>query len=538
MIAALLRAQLLGMRSFRLGSSRRGAIFSLLVACIWYGFWTLAAFAAFNFTSASPAAVLRAYLPAGFLIVFLYWQVAPMMSASMGASLDFRKLLVYPIPHHKLFLIEVLLRLTTCVEMLLVMAGGLAGLLLNPVAGGWDALPRLAVAVLLFVAFNLLLAAGLRSLLERLLARKRVREAVVLIMVTIVALPRLLMALGVEMRHVEAAFAAAEGVFWPWSAMAAAALGPGGLRALVTLAAWTAAAFLLGRWQFERSLRYDVQAAQATTLEPGRLRPGIAETFYRLPVVLLPDPLGAIVEKELRSLSRTPRFRMVFIMGFTFGLVVWLPLIVGRGRMRRGPVADNFLVLVSVYALTLLGQVSYWNAFGFDRSAAQVYFSLPVPVSKALAGKNIAAGLFILLELAAVVAAVLVLRVPVAPLKVLEAFVVMPVAALYLLALGNLSSVHFPRPMNPERGHGGSANRFQGLLFLVYPLALLPVFLAYVARYAFASQAAFWAVMTFAAALGAVFYWIAMDSAVETAHKRRELILSELAKGEGPVITE
>ena len=150
----------------------------------------------------------------------------------------------------------------------------------------------------------------------------------------------------------------------------------------------------------------------------------------------------------------------------------------------------------------------------------------------------LAAALFILLELAAVVAAVLVLRVPVAPLKILEAFVVTPVAALYLLALGNLSSVHFPRPMNPERGQGGSANRFQGLLFLVYPLALLPVFLAYVARYAFASQAAFWAVLTFAAALGAVFYWIAMESAVETAHKRRELILSELAKGEGPVITE
>jgi ABC-2 type transport system permease protein len=534
----LLRAQLLSIRSFRLGSSRRGAVFSLIVAAIWYGFWALVALAAFNFTSAAPAGLLRAYLPAGFLIVFLYWQVAPMMSASMGASLDFRKLLVYPIPHRKLFFIEVLLRLTTCVEMLLVMAGGLAGLLLNPAAAGWGALPRLAPAVLLFVAFNLLLAAGLRSLLERLLSRKRVREAVVLLMVTIVAAPRLLMALGVEFRHMEAGFAAVEGAFWPWSAMAAAALGAGGAGAPATLAAWSLAAFLLGRWQFERSLRYDVQAAQATTLGPARPRPGLVETFYRLPGALLPDPLGAMVEKELRSLSRTPRFRMVFIMGFTFGLVVWLPLIIGRGRMRGGPVAENFLVLVSVYALTLLGQVSYWNSFGFDRSAAQVYFSLPVQVSKALAGKNIAAALFILLELAAVVAAVLALRVPVPPLKVLEAFVVTPVAALYLLALGNLSSVHFPRAMNPERGHGGSANRFQGLLFVVYPLALLPVFLAYVARYAFASHAAFWAVLAFAAALGGVFYWIAMDSAVETAHKRRELILSELAKGEGPVITE
>ncbi len=538
MIRALLRAQLLSMRSFRLGSSRRGAIFSLIVACIWYGFWAMVAFAAFNFTSGAPAALLRAYLPAGFLIVFVYWQVAPMMSASMGASLDFRKLLVYPIPHHKLFFIEVLLRLTTCGEMLLVMAGGLAGLLVNAAAGGLGALPRLAPAALLFVAFNLLLAAGLRNLLERLLARKRIREAVVLLMVTVLALPRLLMALGLQLRQVEAAFAAVEGAFWPWSAVAGATLGAGTARALATLGVWAAAAYLLGRWQFERSLRYDVQAAQATTVEPRRTRSGAVETFYRLPGMLLPDPLGAIVEKELRSLSRTPRFRMVFIMGFTFGLVVWLPLIVGRGHFRRGAVADNFLVLVSVYALTLLGQVSYWNSFGFDRSAAQVYFSLPVPVSKALAGKNIAAALFILLEVTAVVAAVLVLRVHVAPLKVFEAFVVTPVAALYLLALGNLSSVHFPRAMNPERGQGGSANRFQGLLFLVYPLALLPVFLAYVARYAFASQAAFWAVLAFAAALGAVFYWIAMESAVETAHRRRELILSELGKGEGPVITE
>ena len=45
-----------------------------------------------------------------------------------------------------------------------------------------------------------------------------------------------------------------------------------------------------------------------------------ADRFFRLPSLVLPDPLAAIVEKELRSLARTPRFRTVFIMGFTFGL--------------------------------------------------------------------------------------------------------------------------------------------------------------------------------------------------------------------------
>ena len=77
----------------------------------------------------------------------------------------------------KLFLVEVLLRLTNGAEMLLVLGGGLIGLARNPLCGGWASAPRLLACALLFTAFNLLLSAGVRSLLERLLARKRIRES-------------------------------------------------------------------------------------------------------------------------------------------------------------------------------------------------------------------------------------------------------------------------------------------------------------------------------------------------------------------------
>lgn len=539
MIRAILWAQVLSIRGFRLGSSRPAAIFSLIVGLIWYGFWALIAGAAYLFTSEPESLVLiHDYLPAGFLVAFLYWQVAPLMSATLGASLDFHKLAAYPIPHRKLFLVEVLLRFTTCGEILLVLLGALAGLVRNPVLGGWPMLLRMAAPSLLFVAFNVLLAAGLRNIIERLLARKRVREVMVLLLVVVLGLPRLLFALGVRFGRVEETLASAGRLFWPWGALAGAILGRNYAAGVLVLTAWTAAALLFALWQFERNLGFDAQAAQATVIEPGPPRHGVAERFFRLPA-LLPDPLAAIVEKELRSLSRTPRFRTVFMMGFTFGLLVWLPLVIRRGHTQHSSLSENFLVLVSVYALTLLGQVSYWNSFGFDRSAAQVYFSLPVPVSQALAGKNLAAALFILLELGAVTLACLLLRVPIAALKILEAFVVTPVAALYLLALGNLASVRFPRPMNPERSaQGGAASRFQGLLFFFYPFALLPIFLAYLARYAFSSQLAFWAVLAFAALLGAAVYWIAMEAAVETARSRRELILAELSRGEGPVVSE
>ena len=85
---------------------------------------------------------------------------------------------------------------------------------------------------------------------------------------------------------------------------------------------------------------------------------------------------------------------------------------------------------------------------------------------------------------------------------------------------------------------GGSAGRSQAVMLLVYPLALLPVGLAYGARYAFRMEIAFYALLAFAAAVGAVVYWLALDSAGAAAERRKEQIITELSRGDGPVATE
>jgi len=330
---------------------------------------------------------------------------------------------------------------------------------------------------------------------------------------------------------------AAPGGFWPWTAASRIALGQETFYSSLILVWWTVAALAFGRTQFERNLRYDAQATASPTSGFNPRARSRLEVFYQLPARLIPDPMAAIVEKELRALSRTPRFRMVFIMGFSFGLLVWLPITFGgRGST---VMSDHYLTIVSVYALTLLGQVSYLNTFGFDRSAAQIYFSVPVSIGQTLGGKNIAAVLLIALEMLAVTLASLVLRIAIAPGKVAEAFIVTAIVGVYLLAIGNMASVHFPRAMNPERvSQGGAASRMQALIFLLYPIALLPVFLAFWARYVFDSQLIFIGILCFAAVLGAVVYWIAMESAVGTAIERREMILMELSRSEGPVATE
>jgi ABC-2 type transport system permease protein len=292
-----------------------------------------------------------------------------------------------------------------------------------------------------------------------------------------------------------------------------------------------------GRAQFERNLRYDTLAAQATPMSPVSARTSLwTERFYRVPALLWRDPLAAIVEKELRTLTRSPRFRLVFIMGFTFGLMFWLPMMLRHNRQHPGFLTHNFLVIVCIYAMTLIGQVTYWNCFGLDRSAAIFYFVAPQPISRTLLGKNIACLFFLYLEAVVLMALTLAVRVNFSLGQVVETFVVIGICATYVTALGNISSVNYPRALSPERvSQSGGGNRAQALVALFYPVVLLPVILAYVARYAFDSDVAFALVLSVAAAIAVIFYWIAMESAVKAASARRQSILEELSRGDGPV---
>jgi len=332
----------------------------------------------------------------------------------------------------------------------------------------------------------------------------------------------------------------AQGVIWPWSAAALVALGHSVAGGLLSLACWTGLAAWFGRSQFERSLRYDAIAAQSTPVTNGLTRAqSLADALYRLPSLVLRDPLAAIVEKELRSLARTPRYRMVFVMGFSFGVMIWLPLVLGRRAEAHSTISHHFLTVVCVYALTLLGQVSYWNCFGFDRSAAQIYYAAPQPIRLTLIGKNLASMVFVYLDAFILTVVVMIFRIRLSAGQLLETFLVLAVCSLYMLAMGNISSVQYPRGLNPERvSQGGASTRFQALVFLLYPLSLLPVFLAYLARYAFSSDLIFYIVLTMAALIGGAVYWIAMDSAVAAAIGRREQIIYELSHADAPIAAD
>lgn len=525
---AILWAQWRTLRNFY---PRAGVAWASIIGFLWYGAWLVAAVTVAHLLAApGDLELVRTALPGGLLLVFLYWQVVPLLMAATGASLEMRKLKAYPIPVRQLFGIEVLLRVTAAIEMFMILLGVMAGILFNP------RLPVLgALAVLPYMMFNLLLAVGMRDLVVRLLARKRIREFAFLTLVLGAAALQFLVARDALSGGLRVVAGGDILKVWPWTAAANLAQGREVGMSLTYLLAWCVIGSAFGLWQFSRTLSFDAEEA-GSSRGPARVGVPLIERFYRLPSVLWRDPIGALVEKEIRFLARSPRFRLVFLMGFTFGWVIWLPATFGRTNATQSFLGNNYLTVVSVYSLLLLSEVCFWNSFGFDRSAAQLYYLAPVPFSSVLIGKNLSALLFIVMEILAVTAVCALLGMPLNPLKLAEAFAVAGVVSIFLLGAGNLMSVRQARGVNPDSSfRSGAAGRVQAVLLVVYPIAFVPAGLAYLARYALRSEAAFFGVLALDAVVGGIVYKIALESAVQSAANEKEKLLAALAAGDGPI---
>lgn len=508
-----------------------------LVYLVWYGFAaTLAWLAATILPGIKEPARLAQAVELALLAGLIYWQFIPLMLASAGMALDLKRLLVYPVESSTLFLIEVALRLSTGMEVAIVLSGVAVGLWNRPDVPWWGPLVFIP-----YMAFNMFLSAGIRDLLARLMAKRGVRELVVFGLVTVSALPQLLlMMFPPEKWQRQQVFGFLDRIPTlplPWTVTARTALGDGIWWAAPLVFVWLAAGLWFGYRQFIKGLSWDNQGtpkpAKPEPQIPGRAA-GWMEQVYRLPSWLMGDPLGMLVEKELRFLSRAPRFRLVFLMGFSFGLIIWFPLAFREGR-QGGMMAENFLVWVSLYATLMLGDVLFWNCFGFDRQAVQAYFVVPVKFSTVLIAKNLAAAFFLLLEVTLVALVCSLFRISVTPGKVVEAFAVSLLVSLMLLAVGNLMSVRYPRPSDPSSSwRNSSGGKTQFLLLVAYPVIGVPVALAYLARYAFGTDLSFYLALGCGYVVAGITYWVSMESAVEYAMREQESTIAALSSSEGP----
>ena len=197
---------------------------------------------------------------------------------------------------------------------------------------------------------------------------------------------------------------------------------------------------------------------------------------------------------------------------------------------------EHFLAVVSIYSMMLIGYYTFWNAFGYDRSAAQFYFAAPVPFRSVLYAKNIVAVFIQFIEVSLITVVYVFVPLSFRPFAVAEAFLVTAVSCLYVFAIGNITSVRFPMPMDPDRmARGASSRSKSALLMLFFPVAFLPIGLAYWGRYVFHSDLVFFAMLLLAGMIGAAIYWVGMESAVNLSLNRREEMIAVLSRTDGPL---
>jgi hypothetical protein len=537
-VRAIVHIQWLSMKnSLRRRSERLGAIASILATIIWYGFWSAAAAGLFAFSLGVEEDRLARGIPPILFFIFVYWQISPLLTATMGISIDLRKMALYPVSVRTLFFVECLLRLMTGFEMLLLLAGLSVGLgLRHP-----SAVPLFLPALVFFVAFNALLSAGIRNLLERLLQRRGLREIFFLVVVTASAAPQLILWTGSREkvgRRISSMFRFLPQPILPSTSLAHAYLHQSRPADWILMAAWCAAAAVFGCFQFQRSFRFDAAAARAGAM---RLPPGRTtwlDRVYDIPARLLPDPAAALVEKELRYLLRSARFRFLFLMGCSFGVIAWLPFAMRHGNT-MGILHANFLTVLSLYGLLMLGQITFLNSFGLDRSAARYFFWMPVSPAMVLAAKNLVGELFVLLQVLVLAVILALLRMKAGPSQLLEAVIITFISSLYLCSAGNFTSVLFGSGLVPERvSRGGAGRGIQGLIVFLYPILISPVLAAYLARYYWKSMHWFLLLLVMAAAGGIALYAATLPLAARIGYLRREKLLQDLARGEGPLVAE
>ncbi len=507
-----------------------GTMLTWLLMLLWYGIYGL--FAVFLTVKIPqiPVEQLMLWLPSGLLAVFLFWQIIPLFTLSSGWSLQLNKLQIYPVQTSALFGIETLLRITSAPEMLIVLAGAVIGLSLHP-----HVPPGMPLVLLLYVPLNLFLQLGIRDLVLHSFERNRFRELFAVVIISVAILPQLLLRTGLGRTLKPYFFATARSHFSPWNEIAALSLSRGGYLDLLLLLAWIALAFAFARWMFAKSLVSDDSFGSApveiaTPQIRGRLR------LSNLPGRIFRDPLAALIQKELQSLVRMPRFRVLFGMSCVLGIVVFVPAALNTSDPAAGFMRNNLLPVVNVYGLLLLSDTLLLNAFGLDRGTSQVYFVAPVSLGAVLKAKNFTAMLFVILQSAVILLVAAVARVPVSGTSIVSGLLASAVVTIFLLAVGNFTSLSMPRPIDPKQTFRKQGGAKMQIWLLVCSLGLfILVGFAFLARYALQSDWVFLAVLAFEFAVGLIVYRLGLDSAVLRGMRSREQLIQMLSKGVSPI---
>lgn len=417
------------------------------------------------------------YLSLIFLALLFWWQLFPILLAGFAPQFSFQSLLRFPLNFSTFYLIGLAYGLAdaAAIAALIWMAAMIAGTLVSEPR----AAPAMLLACALFTALNVTVERLLGAWLEKLLSKRRSREALfgifILSMVSLQFLNPLLQKHSGEAKAVILAllpylwllpssfagdFAARAGA-GEWSGCLLQLAGLLFYVLIFSALLWRRYAKLYAGEELSEGIAPDVKAnrvAQADVDDTDSLG-------------FLPPQVGAVLRKELRYMKRNSFLFfslmippvMVFFFSMQFSGL-------HSGPFRRGISPELFFPGMMAYLVLILIAPSY-NSFAHESRGIQTYFMWPVRFREVLLGKNLMTVLTVFVEL--VLCVILVgLRVgfPSAPV-LLATLMAMIFSVVGQLTIANWSSISFPKKMEFGRMQG---QRNSGMsVFLMFGVQLV-----------------------------------------------------------------
>ncbi len=472
--------------------------------------------------------------------IFLAWHFLPVLLATSTASFDFRNLLRFPLRFSVFFLLSLAYGLfdpaaVAALFWLVCIAVGIS--LARP-----DLLPWTLLIFVLFAAMNLLLSRMIFTWVERLLARRRTREAVWVLLMLVILSFQLLGAFAESWSRRVAPVAlklpAIAGFLPPGlagRALASAARGHAGeaLSCATLVAAYglVFALFLRHRLRAQY-LGEDLGESQAPASAPAAYCSVSSSTsLASFSSSFLRAPVAAVLEKELRYIRRNS----VMVMNLALA-----PMLIGffavfwsrpQGRpdlFARSP--ELMFPSALAYMFLLLSQLGN-NAFAYEGRGIQLLFLAPVRFRDVLLAKNLTLGLILAGETALIwLLLSLLLRSPGAA-TVTATLAALLFAMLVQFTTGNLLSLCYPRRLEfgaLRRQRAAGMTMLIGLLVQIAVFGLLGTILLVTRRFG-----GMWLAGGLFLGLSAIAGWvyvIALERCDHLAGDQREVLTSQLAR--------
>jgi len=469
--------------------------------------------------------------------IFVFWQMFPVFTAGFGVGFEFRSLLRFPLSLRAFYLIGLaygLADFAAIASLCWLIAINIGATAANP-----SLLPALLVVSALFFWMNVTLERLIGSWLERILARRRAREAFfalfILLAVSVQFINPFLQRYGHSARpwvHRVLPFLTVLPPSLAGQAVSGAArndltavlLGVAGISAYALLFS----VFLWIRFATQyRGEELSESASPARSTARPVPRAGDDSDALRL----LSPQVAAVLRKEFRYLTRNSFAFFLLIMPPVFVLLFTTQFAGRHPTAMKHPISSEMFFPGMMGYLILILMAPAYNCFAYDGKAIQTFFTSPVSFRQVFLGKNLLQVSMLLFELTiSIIAFSYLVGIPSLPvLLATAAAIVFSIAG--QLSIANWSSLAFPRKLNFGQMRG---QRQSGMAVLV-SFGTQILLAAICAPILFASR---WTgdrwlpaeVFAFLAAAAIAGYVASLDPLAALAEKKKEILIEVLSR--------